>query len=215
MKKAQSVNVISGADGPTSYFVLSRDRKLTLKQKAQKLRFRLRKAWIEKRIFANSHSLEEVCQYIQDKYGFREAERRSAGFLYEYEEMRASFLMTHSPELMGEFAMKPKLESYEEKDVRKFMEEIELRKNMAMNIPEEAFDIDFHKYAKTDGDVEMHVVIEKKFEYIGGGASGSKKAIKEYHKILKDIYRYYGVTQEDIDHKTKRYETLVRQLAIK
>ena len=54
MKKARSVNVISGADGPTSYFVLSRDRKLTLKQKAQKLRFNMRKAWIEKRISANS-----------------------------------------------------------------------------------------------------------------------------------------------------------------
>ena len=92
MKKARSVNVISGADGPISYFILSRDRKLTLKQKAQKLRFNMRKAWIEKRISANSHSIEEVCQYIQDKYGFWEVERRSDGFLHEYEEMRAFFL---------------------------------------------------------------------------------------------------------------------------
>ena len=61
----------------------------------------------------------------------------------------------------------------------------------------------------------MHVVIEKKFEHIGGGASGSKKALREYHKIFKDIYRYYGVTQEDIDQKTKRYEALVRQLALR
>lgn len=215
MKKARSVNVISGADGPTSYFVLSRDRKLTLKQKIQKLRFHMRKSWIEKRISANSHSLEEVCQYIQDKYGFREAERSSAGFLHEYEELRASFLMTHSPELLGEFATQPKLESHEEKDVREFMKELELRKNMAINISKETFDIDFYKYVKTEGDVGMHVVIEKKFEYIGGGASGSKEAVREYHKIFKDIYRYYGVTQEDIDHKTKRYETLVRELAKK
>ena len=67
MKKAQNVTTISGADGPTAYYVLSKDRKLTLKQKVQKLRFNMRRAWIKKRISANSHSMEEVCQYIQDK----------------------------------------------------------------------------------------------------------------------------------------------------
>lgn len=204
---------IGGTDGPTSYFILSRDKKLTIKQKIQKFRFNMRKVWIEKHISAKGHTIEEVCQYIQDKYGFQEVEKSSAGFRHEYEEMRASFLITHSPELLGEYAARPKLKSHEEKDIKKFMEEIELQKNKAISIPKEVFDIDFHKYVKKDGDIEMHIIIEKKFEHIGGGVSGSKKAIREFNKIFKDIYRYYGVTQEDIEHKTKRYDNLVRRLA--
>lgn len=51
-----------------------------------------------------------------------------AGFQYEYEEMRASFLMTHSPEVLGVYAVQPELKSHNEEDVRKFMEEIEMRK---------------------------------------------------------------------------------------
>ena len=52
-----------------------------------------------------------------------------------------------------------------------------------------------------------------KYDYIGGGASGSKKILKDFNKIFKDIYRYYGVTKEDITNKSKRYDMVVRTLA--
>jgi hypothetical protein len=39
------------------------------------------------------------------------------------------------------------------------------------------------------------------------------KAARSVSVIERSIYRYYGVTQEDIDNKTQRYETLVRILA--
>ena len=51
-----------------------------------------------------------------------------------------------------------------------------------------------------------------RYDYIGGGASG-KKTIKEFDKVFKDVYRYYGVTKEDIVNKTKRYDMVVRTLA--
>ena len=212
--KTKSTNIIGKPDGPTSYFVLSRDKKLTLKQRMQKVRFQLRKKWVEKHISSGAHTMDEVCQYIQKQYDFREVMGEQAGVQYEYEEMRASFIMTHAPELLGEYAKHPELKGHSEEEIREFMEQIEARKEIAKKVPKEKFDIDFHKFEKKMGDNEMHIIIEKKYEHISGGASG-KKTIKKFHKIFKDIYRYYGVTQEDIDQKTKRYETLIRRLAVK
>lgn len=207
-----SNNIIGKANGATSYFVLSRNNKLTLKQKIQKTRFQLRKKWIEKHISANGHTLDEVCQYVQEKYGFREVTRVCSGVQYEYEEMRTSFMITHAPELLGEYAKHPELKGHSEEEIREFMAQVEVRKEIAKNVPKEKFDIDFHKYEKKICDTEMHVIIEKKYEYIGGGASG-KKTIKDFNKIYKDVYRYYGVTEEDIAKKTKRYDMVVRTLA--
>jgi len=213
-KEIHSIDASRKPDGATSYFVLSRDQKQTLKQRIQRTRFQLKKKWIEKHIAAEGHTIDEVCKYVQEKYGFREVTGKSAGIQYEYEEMRASFMMTHAPELLGEYAKHPELKGHSEEEIREFMEQIEARKEIAKKVPKENFDIDFHKFEKKMGDNEMHIIIEKKYEHISGGASG-KKTIKKFHKIFKDIYRYYGVTQEDIDQKTKRYETLIRRLAVK
>jgi hypothetical protein len=37
--------------------------------------------------------------------------------------------------------------------------------------------------------------------------------MKKYEKLYRDIYRYYGVSQEDIDHKTARYKDVIKTLA--
>ena len=58
----------------------------------------------------------------------------------------------------------------------------------------------------------MDIIIEKKYGYIGGGASGSKKFIKKYNRILRDIHMYYGVTTEDIETKSQRYRELVNSM---
>ena len=211
-KKAQSKSNIGKPDGPTSYFVLSRNQKLTLKQKMQKFRFQLRKKWIEKHISANGHTMDEVCQYVQEKHGFKKVRDERADTQYEYEEMRASFMMTHAPELLGEYAKHPELKGHSEEEVREFMAQVEAIKEVARNVPKDKFDIDFQKYEKKIGDTEMHITMEKKYSYIGGGASG-KRTIKVFNKIYKDVYRYYGVTEEDIKNKTKRYGMVVRTLA--
>ena len=101
----------------------------------------------------------------------------------------------------------------------------------AASVPLEKFDIDYHKYVyndmyktdKTDSNNcslgrnkrslgSMDIIIEKKYGYIGGGASGSKKFIKKYNRILRDIHMYYGVTTEDIETKSQRYRELVNSM---
>ena len=37
--------------------------------------------------------------------------------------------------------------------------------------------------------------------------------MKSFNKIYRDVYRYYGVTQEDIDSGSRRYKELINTLA--
>ena len=48
--------------------------------------------------------------------------------------------------------------------------------------------------AESHRNDNMHIIIEKRFAYIGGGVSGDKKQMRKFHRIFKDVHRYYGVT---------------------
>lgn len=205
---------IGKPDGPTAYFLIGgKNHKPTLKQRFQKWRFAKRKARAARKITANPHSLDEVCEYIKTKLGFEEMEQSSKVYQHEYREMRAGFLMQHAPELLGELKERPKLKGQSEEEIKEFMEAVERQKQAAVQVPKEEFDIEFRMFKKQLGDTEYHVQVEKRYGHIGGGASGSTKAVKGFNKVFKEIYRYYGVSEEDIAEKSKRYEDYLRQLA--
>ena len=204
--------IIGGADGPTSVFLIKKNPKLTLRQKLEKLKYKIKRTYVERTIKSNSHSLDEVMDYIVNVHGFVEIEGDQVR--QEYNEMRASFIMQYEPELLGEYATKPQLKSESKEDIMAHIGEIQKRQQRAMEIPTEKFDIDFHRFQISFDDINdnMHIIVEKRFAYIGGGASGNKKEMKRFHKIFKDVHRYYGVTSEDIEKKSKRYEEVVRAL---
>ena len=201
--------IIGGADGPTSVFLIQKNSKLTLRQKFEKLKYKIKRDYVEKTIKANSHSLDEVMDYIESVLGFVEIKDEQ-----EYNEMRASFIMQYEPELLGEYSKMPQLKSESIEDIKEHIKQIEVRKQKAMEIPITEFDIDFHKFQISSKDVNdnIYIVLEKRFSYIGGGVSGNKKNIRRFQRIFKEIYRYYGVTREDIEKKSKRYEELVRAM---
>ena len=93
------------------------------------------------------------------------------------------------------------------------MEELEQRRAAAGRVPIGQFDIDLHIFEKEDDGNYMRISIEKKYAYIGGSCSGSKRAIRKFVKLERAIYRFYGVTQEDIDGHSQRYKDLVNTLA--
>ena len=205
---------IGKPDGPTSYFIIGgKNHKPTLKQRFQKWRFDKRKARAAKKIKANPHSLDEVCEYIKTKLGFEELGLDSKVYQHEYREMRAGFLMQHAPEFLGELKERPKLKGQSEEEIKEFMEAVERQKQAAFRVPREDFDIELRMFKKQIGDTEYHVQVEKRYGHIGGGASGSTKAVKGFNKVFKEIYRYYGVSENDIAEKSKRYEDCLRQLA--
>ena len=89
--------------------------------------------------------------------------------------------------------------------------------NSSRVLPEKRYKrYNFHKYKipLDDGNQDMHIIVEKKYAYIGGGSSGSKRIIKKFNRIYKEVYRYYGVTKEDMENKTKRYHDVVRTLSL-
>ena len=204
--------IIGGADGPISVFLIKKNPKLTLRQKLGKLKYKIKRTYVERTIKSNSHSLDEVMDYIVNVHGFVEIEGDQVR--QEYNEMRASFIMQYEPELLGEYATMPQLKSESKEDIMAHIGEIQKRQQRAMEIPTEKFDIDFHRFQISFDDINgnMHIIVEKRFAYIGGGASVNKKEMKRFHKIFKDVHRYYGVTSEDIEKKSKRYEEVVRVL---
>lgn len=205
---------IGGADGPTSVFVIGKDRKLTFRQKLQKFTVSTKRKFIEKRIKANSHSIEELCEYITNELGYKELSKTDEGYIEEYKEMRASLIMQHRPKLLGDFAELPILKEHTEAAFLEYNEKFTLRVKAAEAVPVDLFDIDFHKFVIEDGNNESHLLIEKTYGLISGGASGDVKTTKKFNSIYKRVYKYYGVTQADIDNKTDRYKNLVRTLSI-
>jgi hypothetical protein len=211
-KETGSFCVVNAEDGPTSVFVVKDNKKnKTVKQKIYKLRYNIKKAEVEKHIKAEPHSMEEVKKYIKNVCGFTEIEPDTDDYQNEYVQMRASFIMQYAQELLGEYASYPKLEGKDEESVKRFMEQVELRQKAAENVPKEIFDIDLHIFEKQEANLQMRLMVEADYGYIGGSASGSK--LKRFERIERNVYRYYGVTQKDIDNKTKRYEDLIKTLA--
>ena len=206
------MSVIGKSDGPTAVTVIKRNSKLTLKQKLEKCKYKIKRAYVEHTIKAKGHSLDEVIDYIINKHGFVEIDNDEVRF--ERDELRASFIMQYAPELLGEYATMPRLKSESKEDIQAHIREFQKRQQRAMEIPIEKFDIDFHKFQISFEDINdnMYIIVEKRFAYIGGGVSGDKKVMKRFHRIFKDVHRYYGVTAEDIKNKTKRYEQVIRAL---
>lgn len=217
-KAASNVTIISGTDGPTSIFTVGK-KKQTLPEKIHKIihktRYQIRKLWVENHLTGKGHSIEDVCTYIRNHYGFKEICPHSKEYQEEYIQTRASFIMQYAPELLGEFARMPKLSRNDEAGIKNFMKQLELRQQAANNIPKDCFDIDLHMYKKKSGNMQMHFIVESKYGYISGGVSGEKGHTKQFERMYRDVYRYYGVTEDDINLKTRRYKDLIRILAQK
>lgn len=212
-KSATAIGIIGGADGPTAVFTAS--RKIPLKHRIRKVWFDFKRKQLMKRIKAAPHSMDEVMRYLQERYGFVEANRDTEEYIREYQEMRCSSILQYAPELLREYATPPEFTSRDAEGVRKFQEELEKRKQFAAEISKEVFDIEFFVFEQRRKDGNMQICLEKRFGYIGANASGTPKYMRTFSKIYKDAYKYYGVTQEDIDNESRRYKELVNCLAWK
>ena len=213
-KSVGAVSVIGGADGPTSVFIASRQQKLTLKQKFQKKRYALRRKRAERQIRSGSHSIEEVCHYVQKWYGYTERDKETVSYQQEYESMRYSYMLQYAPELLGDAAKIPELTDDFQEGIQAYLQDLKNTQKASREIPQEDFDIKLHILEKENKDgSNFHILIEETHGYISGGGSGSRKAMRKFEKIYRDIYQYYGVTDLDIQTKSERYEELVSTLA--
>lgn len=214
----EDAGIIGGADCPTAIFFADKTHKPTFQQRIQRFINRTKRHFIEKKIVPGTHTIEEVEEYLKSRYGFVEADRTDSLFIEEYEQMRTSFLFEHRPDLVEgqEIDFKPDPSMEQDEIVRQLQEKIEKEREIAESIPREVFDIDYHRYIKTGKNINdsMDIIIERNYAYFGGGAQGSNGYIRKWRRIYKDVYRYYGVSEEDIRNRTKRYKDLVLELSM-
>lgn len=135
MSKREAVTIIGGADGPTSVFVIKRDAKLNLKQKIARWKHNRKKAYIERTLKPNSHTLDEVMDCLVNIYGFVELDADSDEVREEYKEMRTSFIIQYAPELLGEYAIIPTLKSESKEDIQAQLALVQERMQKASEIP--------------------------------------------------------------------------------
>ena len=208
-KTADNIRIIGKSDGPTSVFIAGKDKKKTLRQKIEKSMYDFRRKRVIKFLRADSHSVDEVADYVVRELGYTEVSSSDETYQTEYSNMRASFL------LLGDLTEPQRPQKWDEKSVMEFMKQIEQRTEAARAVPKTEFDIDFHLYRKTGWDFEMSISIEKTYESFSGSASGSTRVMRRYGADFRKVYRYYGVSQEDIRQRTKRFEEVVRQLTVR
>ena len=109
-----------------------KNAKLTLKQKIQRAKNKIKRFYVDKTLSCESHSLDEVIEYIVNRYGFAEVDKDAEEFPEEYQQMRASFIIQYAPELLGESTACPKLKSESPKDVEAYIRQSEVRMQRAM-----------------------------------------------------------------------------------
>ncbi len=212
-KYAKAVAMIQGADGPTAVFLGNGNKKQSLKQRLYKMKYNYRKKKAIRNLKAQPHNMDEVIEYAKEKFGYVEISKESERYQEEYRQMRASFVMMYEPALLGDLCERPKLAEQTEEALERFQSEIEQRQKRAEQVPADVFDIELSILETEKDNLHASILIEKKYQYIGGSASGNDKQMKEFEKNYKEINLYFGVEQSDIDNQTKRYTDLIRTLA--
>ena len=212
-KGADSVSIIGGADGPTSIFIAGKGGKVKLTTRIQNYFRRIKRNRVKKRITANPHTLEEVVQWLKREYGAVEVSQQSHNYLEQRKCLKASLIMRHRPDLLGELMDLEPPEGEDVEALKAFWEQIQGREKMAAEIADDIFPLDFHIYeVKCPENCMMQIGVETVWQVIDGSFSGDKKTMKQLRKLFKKIYLYYGVTAEDIKNETERYKSLLATL---
>ena len=211
-KEASSIGAIGCTNVQNSVYTCG-NTKLTLLQKIQEIKFQIRIAWFEKHVSNKSYTLDDVCRYITEIKGFKEVNKETEEYQEQYVQMRSSYIIQYAPELLGKYAERPQLNSLDEAGLKKFSEQIEIRQRLASNVSSDCFDIELHMYKKESANMKMSLFVELKYGEISGGVNGDNNYCEQFRKIYRDVYKYYGVTAEDIEHKSKRYHMLINTLA--
>lgn len=209
-KGAGSVSIIGGADGPTSIFIVGKGGKVKITTRIQNYFRIIKRNRIKKQITVNPHTLEEVVELLKREYGAVEVSQQSHNYLEQKNNLKASLIMCHRPDLLGELINLEPPEGEDVEALKAFCEQIQERNDRAAEIADDIFPIDFHIYEiRCPGNGMMQVSVETVWQKLDGTCSGDKKTMRQLKMLFKKIYLYYGVTAEDIKNETERYKSLL------
>lgn len=212
-KRKTNVSIIGGADGPTSIFIADKTEKRSVNMRIRNGIFKLRRKMIARRVRANAHTLRAVVAFMRREFGAVEISRASQSYRDQKNCLKESLIIKNRPELLGSLSVLEKPVEYNEESLREMFEQIQRRSELAAQVPDELLPMDFHIYKILRNDKEMEIGIDFKWDIFGVSYSGNKKTMREFRRISRRLYSYYGVTEEDIKNNTERYSSLLTVLA--
>lgn len=217
-KSVKSFTVIGGADGPTSVFIVGNNKKFGIKGWKHQFRnwcYKRKREKVKQKIAANPHSIDEVVEYMKTKYQAEEIPETSRRFQAKRKYCKEALVQKCQPELIGESLEIERPDTADEQSVKDFLKRVEALQEKAANVPEELFPMDYHLYhIKLESLGDIYFEIEKNHVYFSATSSEAKKGkIKQVQQVVKDIYQYYGVSEQDIAENSERYMQLVSVMA--
>ena len=212
-KSKSGVSIIGGADGPTSIFIAGRAQKRPLKVRIRSILYRFKRKRAEKKVVAGEHTLDELVQYAKNSYNLIETNSSERKYIEQQNNLKESLILQHKPEILGEMKDIPKPNIYNEKSIREYLYKIEARREMIAEMPDNVIPMNFHLYEIRIGDDSLEMNIDSIWNILAISYSGNKKVMKQFQKISKDLYIFYGVSEDDIKKKTERYLSLVTALS--
>ena len=216
MQKTEAISIIGGADGPTSVFIAGKSSKnIPLKERVRQSTYKRRRKQIEKRIYANPHTLKETAVYAHKRYHAIELPKTQRKYTEQYTSAKEGLILTYKPELLGDLGKITKPDVLNEESAKELYRQFQIRSEIADHIPDCEMPMDFHIYEIRIENGCMELQIDFMWNLFGLSYSGNKKTMKELKKIARDLYLYYGVSEEDIKNKTKRYSSLLTALSSK
>lgn len=215
-KFVKSFSIIGGSDGPTSIFLVGNKQKEknpitrlknTLRMKRHQHRLKKAKRSIE----PGTHTLDEIICYMKERYGMIEADDTYPCYEEYIRRMRFSLVQRERFDLLP---AQPQLKDFHDKEaVIKWHIELDEweKKSEAIveKLPAEIMNMDYHLFVLDKGEEgSMQVEMEKnrgliEMQYTGRG----------FAPIIKNIYVYYGVSEEDIMNRTERFQNLLTIIA--
>ena len=212
-KSKSGVSIIGGADGSTSIFIAGRAQKRPLKVRIRSILYRFKRKIAEKKVVAGEHTLDELVQYAKNSYNLIETNSSERKYIEQQNNLKESLILQHKPEILGEMKDIPKPNIYNEKSIREYLYKIEARREMIAEMPDNVIPMNFHLYEIRIGDDSLEMNIDYIWNIFAISYSGNKKVMKQFQKISKDLYIFYGVSEDDIKKKTERYLSLVTVLS--
>lgn len=214
MKKGKgAVSIIGGADGPTSIFIAGRSGKRPLKVRIRNYIYKCKRKRVEKKIVAGAHTLNAVVEYAMDRYNAIEMDLGKRKYIEQRKNLKESLVLQHKPELLGDMETVSKPDISNEESIREYLCQLQARSEMIAEIPDSEIPMDFHIYEIKIGDNSLEMEVDYIWNVFGISYSGNKKVMKQLRKMAQDLYIYYGVGEDDIKEKTKRYSSLVTALS--
>lgn len=209
-KGAGSVSIIGSADGPTSIFIVGKGGRVKLTTRIQNYFRKLKRNRLKKQITTNPHTLEKVVELLKREYGAVEVSQQSFNYQEQRKCLKASLVMRHRPDLLGELMDLKPPEGENVEALKTFLGQIQEREKIAAEIADDIFPLDFHIYEiRCPKNCMMQIGVETVWQVLDGSFSGEKKIMKQLRRLYKKIYLYYGVTAEDIKNETERYKSLL------